>query len=458
MHESSKSSKTILVVDDDSSHRTMLKATLSADSYQVFEASDGEEAISMVEKGFYDLIMLDLKMKNIDGIETLQQIKKISPAIPILIMTAYASVQTAVEALKLGAFDYLVKPLDMDDVRHTLKKTLDYHQLEIENKALKEQGALEFDFSNIVGESKKMRDLFEVLALAAHSHATILIIGESGTGKELIANAIHKNSPRADKPFIKVNCAALPENLLESELFGHEKGAFTGAASRRMGRFELANSGTIFLDEIGDMSPATQAKILRVIQEGEFERLGGEKTVKVDVRSIAATNKDLKEQVHLGNFRKDLYFRLSVVPVNIPPLKDRKEDIPLLAEHFVKQYSEKNQRLIKGFSPMAMDLLMRYSWPGNVRELENCVERAVIMCREQFITPEELPIAIQSLVEKDEPKQIGVQPGHTLQEVEKEMILTTLEQTNGNRTKAAEILGITRQTLQNKLKEYKIIP
>ncbi len=458
MHESSKSSKTILVVDDDSSHRTMLKATLSADSYQVFEASDGEEAISMVEKGFYDLIMLDLKMKNIDGIETLQQIKKISPAIPILIMTAYASVQTAVEALKLGAFDYLVKPLDMDDVRHTLKKTLDYHQLEIENKALKEQGALEFDFSNIVGESKKMRDLFEVLALAAHSHATILIIGESGTGKELIANAIHKNSPRADKPFIKVNCAALPDNLLESELFGHEKGAFTGAASRRMGRFELANSGTIFLDEIGDMSPATQAKILRVIQEGEFERLGGEKTVKVDVRSIAATNKDLKEQVHLGNFRKDLYFRLSVVPVNIPPLKDRKEDIPLLAEHFVKQYSEKNQRLIKGFSPMAMDLLMRYSWPGNVRELENCVERAVIMCREQFITPEELPIAIQSLVEKDEPKQIGVQPGHTLQEVEKEMILTTLEQTNGNRTKAAEILGITRQTLQNKLKEYKIIP
>jgi len=444
----------ILIVDDDSSHRMMLNATLSDAGYQVFEASDGEEAIDMVEQGFYDLIMLDLKMKNVDGIEALMHIKQISPAIPILIMTAYASVKTAVEALRLGAFDYLVKPLDMDEVRHTLKKTLDYHQLQIENRALKERIAIAFDFSSIIGKSKKMRDLFEVLALAAHSEATILIMSESGTGKELIANAIHQNSPRADKPFIKVNCAALSENLLESELFGHEKGAFTGAVSRRMGRFELAHGGTIFLDEIGDMSPATQAKILRVIQEGEFERLGGEKTLKVDVRIIAATNKDLELEVRSGNFREDLYFRLSVVPVIIPPLRERKEDIAPLAEHFLKKYAEKNQRLIKGFTPRAMDLLMRYSWAGNVRELENCVERAVILCRDQFITPHELPIAIQALAETDGSRKIGVDAGFTLQEVEKELILKTLEQTNGNRTRAAEILGITRQTLQNKLREY----
>jgi len=451
-----KNAKRILIVDDDDNHRLMLKATLSADGYQIFEAADGDEAVRKVEQNFFDLIMLDLKMENMGGIEALKRIKQISPAIPVLIMTAYASIQTAVEALKLGAFDYLLKPLDMDQVRHTLEKTLDYQKLIIENKTLKERLSMEFDFSNIIGNSKRMRELFEVLALAAPSDTTILILGESGTGKELIANAIHQNSPRVDKPFIKVNCAALPENLLESELFGHEKGAFTGAIARRQGRFEQAHDGTLFLDEIGDMSLATQAKILRVLQENEFERVGGNKTIKVDVRIIAATNKDLERAVEEGAFRKDLFYRLSVVPVLLPPLRERKKDIPLLAEHFLKKYAEKNQRLIQGFAPEAVDVLMRYHWPGNVRELENCVERAVILCREQFITPNELPIAFQTLNETDESGKIDVSTGFTLQEVEKELILKTLEQTNGNRTRAAEILGITRQTLLNKLKEYKL--
>jgi len=291
----------ILIVDDDTSHRLMLKATLSADGYDITEAENGEVALKKIKQEFFDLIMLDLKMPKMGGIEALNHIKEVNPSIPILIMTAYASVQTAVEALKLGAFDYLIKPLDLDEVKLTLIKTLDYHKLKTENKSLKKRLSIEFGFSKIIGNSKKMHELFEVLALAAPSDTTMLILGESGTGKELIANAIHQNSTRVNKPFIKVNCAALSDNLLESELFGHEKGAFTGAHARRLGRFEQAHGGTLFLDEIGDMSPITQTKILRVLQEGEFERVGGEKTIKVDVRIIAATNKNLEEEVKNNN-------------------------------------------------------------------------------------------------------------------------------------------------------------
>ncbi len=448
--------KKILIVDDDAGHRLMLKATLSGEGYEIFEADDGDKAIRMVEEQFFDLIMLDLKMKKVDGIEALQRIKQISPAIPVLIMTAYASVKTAVEGLKLGAFDYMVKPLDMDEVKLTIEKTLNYQQMKIENKVLKERLDLEFDFSSIVGKSKKMRNVFEVLAMAAPSDATILILGESGTGKEIIANAIHQNSLRKDKAFIKVNCAALSENLLESELFGHEKGAFTGAVARRLGRFEQAHGGTLFLDEIGDMTLATQAKILRVLQEGEFERLGGEKTVQVDVRIIAATNKDLDAEVSADRFRKDLFFRLSVVPITLPPLRERKEDIPPLAEHFLIKYAEKNHRLLRGFAPAALDLLMRYDWPGNVRELENVIERAVIMSREKMITPEALPAGLKSLAQDRHDSLTDAFVGRSIKDVEKELIIKTLEQTGHNITHAAELLGLTRRGLQYKLKELGI--
>ncbi|HGY56741.1 MAG TPA: sigma-54-dependent Fis family transcriptional regulator, partial [Caldithrix abyssi] len=392
-------------------------------------------------------------MKKMDGIEALAAIKEISPSIPVIIMTAYASVKTAVKGLKLGAFDYMVKPLDMDEVLLNIEKTLNFQQLKVENKVLKERLNLEFDFSSIIGKSKKMKEVFEVLVMAAPSDATILILGESGTGKELIANAVHQNSLRKDKVFVKVNCAALAENLLESELFGHEKGAFTGAVTRRLGRFEQADGGTLFLDEIGDMSLATQAKILRVLQEGEFERLGGEKTIRTDVRIIAATNKNLEEEVENGNFRKDLYFRLSVVPVQLPALRERKEDIPVLAEYFLKKYAEKNNRLLRGFTPQSMDLLMRYHWPGNVRELENIVERAVILSREEYITPEALPMNIRQTLEKPQQQETDSFVGRSIKDVERDLIKKTLEQTGHNITRSAEILGLTRRGLQYKLKE-----
>jgi two-component system, NtrC family, response regulator HydG len=445
--------KKILIVDDDTGHRTMLKATLEAKNHLIFEAADGEQAVAMVADQFFDLIMLDLKMKKMDGLEALQEIKKISPAIPVLIMTAYASVKTAVKGLKLGAFDYMVKPLDMDEVQLNIEKTLNYQRLKIENKVLKERLEQEFDFSSIIGNSKKMKEVFEVLAMAAPSDATILILGDSGSGKELIANATHQNSLRKDKAFIKVNCAALADNLLESELFGHEKGAFTGALTQHLGRFEQADGGTLFLDEIGDMSLATQAKILRVLQEGEFERLGGEKTIRTDVRIIAATNKILEEEVERGNFRKDLFFRLSVVPVQLPALHERKEDIPLLAGHFLKKYAQKNNRLLRGFLPDAMDLLMRYDWPGNVRELENVVERAVILSRDELISKEVLPVNIRDTIKEEPDSGSNFLVGRSIKEVEKELILKTLEQTNNNITHAAEILGLTRRGLQYKLKE-----
>jgi two-component system response regulator HydG len=446
----------VLIVDDDDAHRMMLKASLSVDGYLIEEAIDGDEAIRKVEKVFYDMILLDLKMKNIHGIQALQQIKQISPAIPVLIMTAYASIQTAVEGLKLGAFDYLIKPLDMDQVREKIREAISVDHVYLAKDSLKENLQQEFDFSDIIGNSKKILDLFEILMMVAPSDSTTLILGESGTGKELIADAIQRNSLRSNKPFITLNCAALPENLLESELFGHEKGAFTGATMRRQGRFELADQGTIFLDEIGDMSFATQAKILRVLQEGEFERLGGDKTLHVDVRVIAATNKNLEEEVQNGKFRQDLYFRLGVVPIEIPSLRERKKDIPLLAEYFLKKSSQKNQRLIKGFTPEAIDVLSRYSWPGNVRELENVVERAVILTKQEMITPEALPPVFRQFSDQEQDSSLEELVGHSLKEVEKELILKTLKETGNNITHTAEILGITRRGLQYKLRELGI--
>lgn len=448
----------ILVADDETSHRQMIEAVLAAEGYEVTQAEDGQAAISAVEDRFYDLVIMDVRMPNVDGIQALQKIKQISPDIPVIIMTAYASVGSAVDALKSSAYDYLIKPLDIDELKILVDKALRHHQLEQENIYLKERLSDRFDFSNIIGRSPSMTRLFETVALVAPSEATALIVGESGTGKELIANAIHQNSPRKDRPLIIVNCAALPETLLESELFGHEKGAFTGAITRKQGRFQLAHNSSIFLDEIAEMAPATQAKILRVLQEREFEPVGSTQTIKVDTRVIAATNKNLEEEIQAGRFREDLYYRLNVVTVDIPPLRQRREDIPLLADFFLKQYAQKNRRLIKGFTPRATDLLMRYGWPGNVRELENIIERAVIMSRGEMITPLEFPNDLQNLDGELKESRIDLTSGRSLKEVEKVLILRTLEETGGNRTHAARILGISRRTLQLKLKEYGINP
>ncbi|MFC1881013.1 sigma-54-dependent transcriptional regulator [Thermodesulfobacteriota bacterium] len=448
----------ILVADDEPSHRQMIEAVLAAEGYEVTQAEDGQAAISAVKEKFYDLVIMDVRMPNVDGIQALQKIKQISPDIPVIIMTAYASVGSAVDALKSSAYDYLIKPLDIDELKILVAKALRFHQLEQENIYLKERLNDRFDFSNIIGRGPSMTRLFETVALVAPSDATVLIVGESGTGKELIANAIHQNSPRKDQPFIKVNCAALPETLLESELFGHEKGAFTGAIARKQGRFQLAHDSSIFLDEVAEMAPATQAKILRVLQEREFEPVGSTQTIKVDTRVIVATNKNLEQEIQEGRFRDDLYYRLNVVTVDVPPLRQRREDIPLLADFFLKHYAEKNRRPIEGFTPRATDLLMRYDWPGNVRELENIIERAVIMARGEMITPLEFPIDLQNLDEDLKESRIDLTPGRSLKEVEKVMILRTLEEVEGNRTHAARILGISRRTLQLKLKEYGINP
>ena len=448
----------ILVVDDEAAHRKMIKAVLSDEGYEIKQAEDGQAAIDAVEKGFFDLILMDIRMSKVGGIEALNRIKEISPGIPIVIMTAYASVDTAVDALKAGAYDYLTKPLDIDVLKILVQKALRFHQLEKENIYLKERLNDRFDFSKIIGHGPAMKALFDTMALVAPSEATVLIYGESGTGKELIADAIHQNSSRKDRPFIKVNCAALPETLLESELFGHEKGSFTGAVARKQGRFQLAHKSSIFLDEVAEMAPTTQAKILRVLQEREFEPIGSPHTVKVDTRVIAATNKNLAEEIKEGRFREDLYYRLNVVNLEVPPMRERREDISLLADFFLKQYAEKNKRIIKGFTPRAMDLLMRYEWPGNVRELENVVERAVIMARGEMITPAEFPDILQELDPEVKATYVDLSPGRTLKDVEKDMILRTLEETEGNRTHAAKILGISRRTLQLKLKDYGINP
>jgi two-component system response regulator HydG len=393
-----------------------------------------------------------------DGIEALKEIKKISPGIPVIIITAFASVETAIQALQAGAHDYLTKPLEIDELRIKVQQTLEFWRLKEDNILQRRRIENLFDASRIVGRSSRMKQVLETVAMVAPTEASVLILGESGTGKELIANALHQGSNRTDKRFIKINCAALPETLLESELFGHEKGAFTGAVGRRPGRFELADGGTIFLDEIGEMSPSTQAKLLRVLQEREFEPLGSTRTVKVNIRIITATNRVIKDEVKKGTFREDLFYRLNVVPIELPPLRERREDIPLLIEHFLKIYNEKNNRRLKGFHPRALDALMRYSWPGNIRELENVVERAVILTADDYVQFSDLSEAIRGATEDPLMGQFreGIRPGMTIREMERELILKTLDDNEGNRTRTARILGITRRTLQLKLKEFDI--
>ncbi|MBW2328966.1 MAG: sigma-54-dependent Fis family transcriptional regulator, partial [Deltaproteobacteria bacterium] len=378
--------KKILIVDDDTAHRTMLKVNLMAAGYDIIEADDGDQVLPTLAEHEVDLILMDLKMQRMDGMEAIKLLREKGRLDPVVVITAFSSVESAVEAMKHGAMDYVTKPVDIEALQLTVAKALDFEALREENQELKKRLGEQFDFGNIIGRSSAMQKVFETMYLVAPSAATVLITGESGTGKELIAGALHHNSNRKEGPFVKVNCAALHENLLESELFGHEKGAFTGADSQRLGRFEMASAGTLFLDEIGDMSLQTQAKILRVLQEGELERLGGSTTIKVDVRLVVATHKDLTAMIEEGSFRQDLFFRLSVVPIELPPLRDRVEDIPVLADFFLKRYAVKNKKDIRGFHPQALMLLARYDWPGNIRELENTIERAVILCLGEQIT------------------------------------------------------------------------
>ncbi|MEW6667944.1 MAG: sigma-54 dependent transcriptional regulator [Thermodesulfobacteriota bacterium] len=444
----------ILVVDDDLAHRTMLRTLLGGWGYDMSEADDGSTAIQMVREKAFDLILMDIRMIKVSGIEALREIKAFNPAIPVVIMTAYASVDTALGALKSGAYDYLTKPLDFDELRITIERAMDHTHLREENRLLKESLWDHFDTGNIIGRSPVMLRLLETVSQVAPSEATVLITGESGTGKEMIAGAIHFNSRRKDGPFVKVNCAAITESLLESELFGHEKGAFTGAYRRKEGRFVQAHGGSLFLDEISEMSTAMQVKLLRVLQEREITRVGGEETVKVDVRLIAATNKDLLRQMEKAQFREDLYYRLNVVTLTLPPLRERKEDIPLLAQHFMRSFSEKNRKPLKGFTPQAMDRLIRYDWPGNVRELMNAVERGVVLSRGEYLAEEDLPLIPGAPQDETRAPQEPSMADMPLDEVEKVAIMKVLETTQGNKSEAARRLGITRKTLLKKLRAY----
>ncbi|MFH0845088.1 MAG: sigma-54 dependent transcriptional regulator [Pseudomonadota bacterium] len=453
-----KTKGTVLVVDDDMAHRTMLRTLLSGWGYTIFEADDGSTAIEKVHKQAFDLILMDIRMIKISGLEALGEIKTFNPAIPVIIMTAYSSVENAVEALKGGAYDYLTKPLDFDELRLTMERAMDHSQLREENRLLRESLGTHFDARNIIGRSPAMVKVFETVAQVAPSEATVLITGESGTGKEMIAGAIHFNSPRKGGPFVKINCAAITETLLESELFGHEKGAFTGAYKRKEGRFRQAHGGSLFLDEISEMSPAMQVKLLRVLQEREMTRVGGEEVIRVDARLIAATNKNLLEEIEAGRLREDLFYRLNVVTITIPPLKERREDIPLLAQHFLKIFTDKNRKTVKGFTPQAMDRLVKHDWPGNVRELMNAVERGVVLSRSEYLHVEDLPFIPQDERSDKEPSmKESIPTDMPLDEVEKVAILRMLELTGGNKSEAARRLGITRRTLHKKLKKYDVM-
>jgi two-component system, NtrC family, response regulator HydG len=446
----------LLVVDDDSAHRTMLKALIGGWHHEIHEADDGSTAIAAVQEQPFDLVLMDIRMLKVSGIEALDAIKSMNPAIPIVIMTAFSSVDTAIEALKKGAYDYLTKPLDFDKLKLTIEHAMEHVTLREENRQLKEHLGRQFDTRNIIGRSPSMVNLLETVAQVAPSEATVMITGESGTGKELIAGAIHYNSPRRKGAFVKINCAALTETLLESELFGHEKGAFTGADRRREGKFLQAHRGSIFLDEISETSLTMQVKLLRVLQEREITRVGGEAVIPVDVRVVAATNKDLPELIAAGKFREDLFYRLNVVSLRIPRLRDRREDIPLLAEYFLRNFSEKNHKDIKGVTPQAMDRLIRYEWPGNVRELMNAVERGVVLARSEYLDEEVSPI-IQSDFQESGISGFFSEDAVTdqpLEAVEKTTILKTLASAGGNKSETARRLGITRKTLHKKLKKY----
>jgi DNA-binding NtrC family response regulator len=448
----------ILIVDDEKNQREMLEGFLTKQGYGAIAAEDGQKALEKFKSGPIDLVLTDYRMPGMEGIQLLKEIKRLNPEAVVVLMTAYGTVGTAVATMKEGAYDYLTKPIDLDELLLLIQRVEREIALGQENRELKEQLRDKFRVDFIISTSRQMGEALNLVGRVAQSQATVLILGESGTGKELIARAIHYSSLRADKPLIKVNCAALPDNLLESELFGHEKGAFTGAVARRIGRFEQADHGSIFLDEIGDLSPSLQMKLLRVLQEKEFERLGSNQIIKSDVRIIAATHRNLEEAIRQGTFREDLYYRLNVVTISLPPLRERKEDIPPLVEHFLKKYNRENRKNVTSLSREVRDLLMNYQYPGNVRELENIIERAVVLCRGETLTIQDLPLNLrESKVEAalEGARQSGNLPG-ALEEIERRMISSALERSSGVQTKAAADLGISERVLRYKMKKYKI--
>lgn len=441
----------VMVVDDDRLVNDFVVETLSRCGYKCKAVFSGEEARSEFSQNPYDIVLLDLKMKGIDGIETLQQLKKKSPDTHILMMTAFGTVETAVKAMKYGATDFLLKPVSPDTLEHKVGQLTEFIKLRTENDRMRLD--LSNRFHNIIGSSKIMKNVFELISSVADARSTVLITGPSGTGKEMVAKAVHYLSNRKSGSFIKLNCAALPENLVEAELFGYEKGAFTDAKKTTRGRFELADNGTLLLDEISEMPMNLQSKLLRVIQEREFERIGSGDTIAVDVRIIATSNRNLKEYISQGRFREDLYFRLNVIPIVLPPLNERLEDIPLLVHHFVEKYNKENSKSIEGIDQDALSLLMSYHWPGNVRELENLIERAVVTSTGKTLNEDDFPSDLSlGALGDDMP---GLKVPMRLEEGSRYLILKTLEKYGGNKTKAAEALGITTRTIRNKLAEYR---
>ncbi|RME23775.1 MAG: sigma-54-dependent Fis family transcriptional regulator [Candidatus Zixiibacteriota bacterium] len=440
----------VLVVDDDSLVNEFLTETVTRAGYECAAVTSGEEAVKLLEERSFDIVLTDLKMNRMDGIALLDHIKRESPDTVVVLMTAYGTIETAVKAMKLGAYDFLLKPVLPDTLEHMLNRISETLALRYENAVMKRD--LEHQFQHIIGKSHVMKQVFDLIRSVADARSTVLLTGASGTGKEMVARAIHYTSQRREKPFVSLNCAALPESLVEAELFGYEKGAFTDAKRTHRGRFELADGGTLLLDEISEMPLNLQSKLLRVIQEREFERVGSTTTIKVDVRLIATSNRNLMEFVKQGKFREDLYFRLNVIPIHLPPLNERKEDIPLLVEHFIDKYNAENGKQVKGINQRALKLLMDYRWPGNVRELENLMERAVVTTHNEYLTEDDFPVelAVGGLSEHEPLLRIPMK----LEEGNKYLILKTLEKFNGNKTRAAEALGITARTIRNKLAEY----
>ena len=454
--------KTILLVDDHKPFRDSLAKILGGEGFRVFPASDGEEALDILRKEFIHLVLTDLKMPKMDGVELLKVAKTIRPEIEVILITGYGTVDTAVTAMKDGAFDYIQKPFKPREILKLVRKAVEKQSLVLENRMLQERIKDFQKVEKIVGRSPAMKNVLEIVAQVAPSSATVLIQGESGTGKEVIAQAIHDLSPRANEPFIKVSCAALPETLLEAELFGYERGALTGAIARKEGRFELAHGGTLFLDEIGEVSLTVQVKLLRVLQVGEFERLGGTKTIRADVRIVAATNTNLLEAIERKAFREDLYSRLNVITLTLPPLREREGDIPLLAHHFLEIFKKKNNKEVKGFTQEAIEVMLQYSWPRNVRQLENATERAVVLTKGDMIVPGDLPPEILRAVEPTaqnpvlmDEKTISIPLGTPLETIEKRVIEETLRYSRGDKNLASKILGISSRTIYRKIEEEK---
>jgi DNA-binding NtrC family response regulator len=443
----------VLIVDDEKNIRQGLGKALEMDGYDVLLAENGQEALAILGQDEVDLVIADLRMPKVSGEELLKRVVGSHPTVPVIILTGHGTIETAVQAMRDGAFDFLTKPVNLDRLSLLAKRALSTRELVLQHRAMQEELDKRRRFANIIGKSPAMKRVYDVVNQVAPTKASVLITGESGVGKELIADAIHNLSNRQEKPFVKVHCAALSESLLESELFGHEKGAFTGAVARKRGRFELAHTGSIFLDEIGEINQSIQIKILRVLQEKTFERVGGEDTLEVDVRIISATNKDLRAGIESGDFREDLFYRLNVVNIDIPPLRERKEDISLLVAAFIKEFATENDKAVEGIDPKARGLLHNYSWPGNVRELRNCIESAVVMAKGTIITPDDLPPSITSDLDGG---FIRIPTGSTMAEAEAEVIRSTLNANNGNKSRTAEILGIGRKTLHRKIAEYHI--